>query len=182
MLILDEPTNHLDIPTREMIEDALLEFGGTYLVVSHDRYLLDRLVQRTLSFEDGTFREYLGNYSYWKEKRKELLETGRIPTAETPAPRKKENTATAPASDVSPAPPPPRATDSFRAAPQAAKKIAALEQEIARTEATITMIETQIAQTVDADELTELAESLSAAQEKLTTQYEKWEHWAQMLD
>ncbi|MDU5564284.1 MAG: hypothetical protein E6059_08530 [Streptococcus vestibularis] len=44
------------------------------------------------------------------------------------------------------------------------------------------MIETQIAQTVDADELTELAESLSAAQEKLTTQYEKWEHWAQMLD
>lgn len=182
VLILDEPTNHLDIPTREMIEDALLEFGGTYLVVSHDRYLLDRLVQRTLSFEDGTFREYLGNYSYWKEKRKELLETGRIPTAETPAPRKKENTATAPASDVSPAPPPPRATDSFRAAPQAAKKIAALEQEIARTEATITMIETQIAQTVDADELTELAESLSAAQEKLTTQYEKWEHWAQMLD
>ena len=181
MLILDEPTNHLDIPTREMIEDALLEFGGTYLVVSHDRYLLDRLVQRTLSFEDGTFREYLGNYSYWKEKRKELLETGRIPTPETPASRKKENTVT-PSADVPPAPPSSRAPDSFRAAPQAEKKIAALEQEIARTEATITMIETQIAQTVDADALTELAESLSAAQEKLTTQYEKWEHWAQMLD
>ena len=159
-----------------MIEDALLEFGGTYLVVSHDRYLLDRLVQRTLSFEDGTFREYLGNYSYWKEKRKELLETGRIPIPETAEPRKKENTATAPSADVSPAP------LSSRAAPQAEKKIAALEQEIARTEATITMIETQIAQTVDADALTELAESLSAAQEKLAAQYEKWEHWAQMLD
>ena len=50
-LILDEPTNHLDIPTREVLEQALLDFGGTYLVISHDRYFLDKITRRTLVLE-----------------------------------------------------------------------------------------------------------------------------------
>ena len=67
-LILDEPTNHLDIPTREVLEQALLEFGGTYLVVSHDRYFLDKITQRTLVLENKQLTEYVGNYSYYRER------------------------------------------------------------------------------------------------------------------
>ncbi len=81
-LILDEPTNHLDIASREVLENALAEFGGTLLVVSHDRFFLNKIVSRIYAFEDGALKEYLGNYSYYeerkreqKEKEKEILET-----------------------------------------------------------------------------------------------------------
>lgn len=67
-LILDEPTNHLDIQTREIVEEALLNFAGTYLVISHDRYFLDKISQKTISLAKGKITEYYGNYSYYKEK------------------------------------------------------------------------------------------------------------------
>ena len=70
-LILDEPTNHLDIPTREIMEDAIEAFGGTCLVVSHDRYFLDKVADRILELDHGKLTEYLGNYSYYKEKKEE---------------------------------------------------------------------------------------------------------------
>jgi ATP-binding cassette subfamily F protein 3 len=62
-LVLDEPTNNLDIPSIEVLEAALDEFDGTVLVVSHDRYFLDRVVDRIVSIEDGEVRAYPGNYS-----------------------------------------------------------------------------------------------------------------------
>ena len=63
-LILDEPTNHLDIPTREIMEEAIQAFGGTCLIVSHDRYFLDRTVSRIFAFEEGGhLQQYEGNYS-----------------------------------------------------------------------------------------------------------------------
>ena len=68
LLILDEPTNHLDIPTREIVEEELMRFGGTYLVISHDRYFLDKIARRTLHLESGVLTQYEGNYSYVKEK------------------------------------------------------------------------------------------------------------------
>ncbi|PYO51363.1 MAG: hypothetical protein DMD83_27740, partial [Candidatus Rokuibacteriota bacterium] len=64
LLVLDEPTNHLDIATRERIEAALQGYGGTIVLVSHDRYLLDRLSEQTLLIEDGAAALYPGNYSY----------------------------------------------------------------------------------------------------------------------
>jgi len=70
-LILDEPTNHLDIASREVLEEALAEFGGTLLVVSHDRYFLNKVVSRIYVFEDGKLEEYLGSYSYYEEKKRE---------------------------------------------------------------------------------------------------------------
>lgn len=69
LLILDEPTNHLDIATRERVEAALDAYTGTLLLVSHDRYLLDRLTQQTLLLENGKATLYPGNYSYVAEKR-----------------------------------------------------------------------------------------------------------------
>lgn len=69
-LVLDEPTNHLDIPAKEAVEEALLEYSGTFLVVSHDRYFLDRVAGRVVEMADGRLTEYAGNYSYYREKKR----------------------------------------------------------------------------------------------------------------
>lgn len=72
-LILDEPTNHLDMESKEIIVHFLKAFEGAILVVSHDREVLNGVTERTLEMEGGTLTAYLGNYSYYKEK-KELLQ------------------------------------------------------------------------------------------------------------
>jgi ATP-binding cassette subfamily F protein 3 len=68
-LIMDEPTNHLDIAAREALENALQDYDGTLLLISHDRYFLDKLVHRVIEIKDGRTEEYYGNYSYYLEKR-----------------------------------------------------------------------------------------------------------------
>jgi ATP-binding cassette subfamily F protein 3 len=67
-LLLDEPTNNLDIASAEVLENALDDFVGTVLVISHDRYFLDRTVGRILALEDGRVKEYIGGYSDYTEK------------------------------------------------------------------------------------------------------------------
>jgi len=62
-LLLDEPTNNLDIASAEVLEDALAEFEGTILIISHDRYFLDRVVNRIVELDQGTLSEYVGDYS-----------------------------------------------------------------------------------------------------------------------
>jgi ATPase subunit of ABC transporter with duplicated ATPase domains len=62
-LLLDEPTNNLDLSSREVLENALDEFAGTVLVISHDRYFLDRTVQRIFALENGSITETIGGYS-----------------------------------------------------------------------------------------------------------------------
>ncbi|MEM7531795.1 MAG: ABC-F family ATP-binding cassette domain-containing protein, partial [Chloroflexota bacterium] len=70
-LLLDEPTNNLDIPSAEVLEEALAEFNGTVLVISHDRYFLDRVVDRIVELDNGVLTEYTGGYSdYQEQKRK----------------------------------------------------------------------------------------------------------------
>lgn len=67
-LLLDEPTNNLDIASAEVLEQALEDFVGTALIISHDRYFLDGTVERLLAIEDGKLVEYLGGYSDYLEK------------------------------------------------------------------------------------------------------------------
>jgi ATPase subunit of ABC transporter with duplicated ATPase domains len=75
ILLLDEPTNHLDIRAAEWLEEYLLSFRGTVLVISHDRYFLDRVVNRIIEIEDGTAEAYDGNYSkYALQKEQKRLE------------------------------------------------------------------------------------------------------------
>lgn len=71
-LIMDEPTNHLDIESKEVFEDALLEFPGTAIIVSHDRYLLNRIPTRILELEPDGLKEYLGKYDYYVEKKAQI--------------------------------------------------------------------------------------------------------------
>jgi ATP-binding cassette subfamily F protein 3 len=66
-LLLDEPTNNLDIPSAEVLENVLDDFDGTLLVISHDRYFLDRVVTRIVELQDGAFKEFIGNYSDYQE-------------------------------------------------------------------------------------------------------------------
>ena len=71
-LILDEPTNHLDIVSKEILEDALREYTGTVLYVSHDRYFINRTATRILELTGETLVNYIGNYDYYLEKKEEL--------------------------------------------------------------------------------------------------------------
>ncbi|MEY8752309.1 ribosomal protection-like ABC-F family protein [Alkalicoccobacillus gibsonii] len=72
LLLLDEPTNHLDIDSREVLEDALAEFEGTILCISHDRYFLNKLFPKTSWLENGRLTMYEGNYAYSRKKREEF--------------------------------------------------------------------------------------------------------------
>ena len=71
-LIMDEPTTHLDIPAREALEEALAFYDGTLLLISHDRYFLDKLVNRVIELKAGGLNEYSGNYSYYLWKRDQI--------------------------------------------------------------------------------------------------------------
>lgn len=80
-LILDEPTNDLDLPTLTVLENFLLEFSGCLLIVSHDRYFMDRLVDHLFVFEgDGVIRDFPGNYSQYRENERQLEEAGKQAT------------------------------------------------------------------------------------------------------
>ena len=74
-LLLDEPTNHLDIDSKEVLEDALLNYEGTVLVVSHDRYFLNKVANKIYDLSNIGITEYLGNYDYYVQKKAELEET-----------------------------------------------------------------------------------------------------------
>ncbi len=69
-LILDEPTNHIDIDTKEMLEEALKEYKGTILFISHDRYFINKLSNKILYIENKEIKEYIGNYDYYQEIKK----------------------------------------------------------------------------------------------------------------
>lgn len=183
-LILDEPTNHLDIGTREVVEKALQDFEGTCFVISHDRYFLDQITTRTLALKDGHITEYIGNYSYYKEKIKEqeflsqqnkegiIQNTNDDKVGEsTISTRKKledsDDTSIMDTHILKP-------TNSY----MAEKKIGEVEMNIARAEATIKMYETQLmdpALQSDIGELERVACELEMEKKELDHLYEVWE-------
>lgn len=73
LLLMDEPTNHLDIDSKEVLEDAILDYEGTLFVISHDRYFLNRVTDKILELTEEGIKEYLGNYNYYLEKKNEVL-------------------------------------------------------------------------------------------------------------
>ncbi|WP_217556701.1 ribosomal protection-like ABC-F family protein [Paenibacillus sp. GbtcB18] len=75
LLLLDEPTNHLDIASREALEEALEEYPGTVLAISHDRYFINRLAQRVWELQDGQITSYIGQFDEYRAKKRELEQT-----------------------------------------------------------------------------------------------------------
>ena len=169
-LILDEPTNHLDIPTREIMEDAIEAFGGTCLVVSHDRYFLDKVADRILELDHGKLTEYLGNYSYYKEKKQDLeaFEKDRNGKEEEEEKEKEEK---------------PRENEhQVKTEVSAAdvSKLSHVEMEIGRLEATMKMYTVQM--TMNPDQYAELADEYEEAKKKLDKLYEKWDELAETTE
>lgn len=81
-LLLDEPTNHLDIDSKEVLEEALLNYTGTLFTISHDRYFLNTVVDKILVLDSDGITEYLGNYNYYMDKKKQTLEMNSMETTE----------------------------------------------------------------------------------------------------
>lgn len=169
-LILDEPTNHLDIPTREIMEDAIEAFGGTCLVVSHDRYFLDKVADRILELDHGKLTEYLGNYSYYKEKKQDLeaFEKDRYGKEEEEEKEKEEK---------------PRENEhQVKTEVSAAdvSKLSHVEMEIGRLEATMKMYTVQMS--MNPENYAELADEYEEAKKKLDKLYAKWDELAEKTE
>lgn len=174
-LILDEPTNHLDIMTREVMEKALLAFGGTILFVSHDRYFLDKVATRILELENGALTEYLGNYSYYKEKKKNMEEYERDKAAELSGKNIKNYihkvgvvTTKEHAKSKS------LRISTFTANMQ--EKLEKIEMEIQRLETTLKMYTIEMNQTPEQYET--IMEFYTDTKQKLDNLYKKWEQLA----
>ncbi|MBD9033783.1 MAG: ABC transporter ATP-binding protein [Veillonella atypica] len=178
-LILDEPTNHLDVPTREIVERALQQFGGTCFIISHDRYFLDQVSTRTLVLENKGFTEYLGNYSYYKEKLKEQQDIAAL-TEVVEEVAKEDVKSEAKTISPSPSDEPKKKTNTY----MVEKQLAEVEEEIARLEATMKMYEVQLANPVvqqDLEEMENISKQLSDTESNLQKLYEKWEHFSELL-
>lgn len=190
-LILDEPTNHLDIPTREVVEQALLDFGGTYLVVSHDRYFLDKIAKRTLLLDNGILTEYLGNYTYYRDKEKELAD---IAAEEAyAAMNRAKSVGTLSIAPSKSGPPKGESKDAAKSvervkkgnAYQTEKILDKTEMKIAELEATKKMYEYELNDPSNHDDSHKLA-ALTADYEKTTSAleeaYSKWERLSEELE
>ncbi|CAM4393203.1 ABC-F family ATP-binding cassette domain-containing protein [Bacillus manliponensis] len=90
LLILDEPTNHLDLNSKEILENALIDFPGTLLFVSHDRYFINRVATKVIELSTDGAQEYLGDYDYYVEKKTEMLERAELESTEKDEPVKKQ--------------------------------------------------------------------------------------------
>jgi ATP-binding cassette, subfamily F, member 3 len=89
LLILDEPTNHLDIPAKEMMEEAIQNYDGTVIIVSHDRYFISQVANKIVEIRDGEFRTYLGDYHYYLDKIAEEKEQAKLAKIEAEKAAKK---------------------------------------------------------------------------------------------
>ena len=135
VLVLDEPTNHLDIPARETLEDALGGYEGTLIVVSHDRYFLDRVCTRLLVIDGDRLEAHIGNYSDWRRR---AHETRRAEAAAAPPPR--------------PAPKPPSAAVTSRDADKErererrrlARRVETLEADVSKLEGELAAVRAEL--------------------------------------
>ena len=159
LLLLDEPTNHLDIPAQEMLEEALQDFEGTIVFVSHDRYFIDAIATRLWSVENGAVTMHLGNYSDLDRRRQRAARP-----LVAPEPRKSGRTAA-----------PPRA----RATPGPA--VDGVEDRIDELEAKVHRIEEQLADHQTYDDparVAELGKAHEEASRRLRALYQEWEQAA----
>lgn len=194
VLVLDEPTNHLDIPARESLEQALDEYAGTVIVVSHDRYFLDKIATQILSFErDGSTLQYSGNYTEfhdWKEKR---VPGGRIQDGVSSSETVRDQ---ADAEDTSSGRTSPL-TDETTIKPQAASDLSKNEKNRIRTRlaeieklipemeeraASITARMGEPSVAADFGRLRSLTDEQSSACQQLSELYEEWERLAAIAE
>lgn len=176
VLVLDEPTNHLDIESKEVFEDALMEFPGTVIVVSHDRYFLSKVPSRILELGRKGVNVYLGKYDYYQEKKAELSSGKKYleemgESAKVREEEKKESSGLS-------------ASEERRLKKEAETKRRRLEREKKKLEEDIENMEMRCSQIeedmckeeflFDHKKLAEMSEELTSLKDQLQEMYEKW--------
>lgn len=184
VLILDEPTNHLDLFAKEVLEAALMDYEGTLLFISHDRYFLNKMAERIVELHPGGTEQYLGNYDDYVEKKQELEDIAReAAEARQAASKSASSTASAGSATTEKS-----GAASFEADKQAKReernrqrRQEALEQQIAELESEITSLEEQMTLPEvyqDYMKLQELQQSSEEHKSELAKAYEEWENLA----
>lgn len=174
-LILDEPTNHLDIDNKEVLENALIDYEGTLLFVSHDRYFINRVATKVVELSENGTRVYLGDYDYYLEKKQEERELQALLQDEQEE-------------EVNPS----AGKQSFQLSKeqqkqlrQARRKVEQIENQLAKLEDDIANYQTQMADPAILDDhvqLQKLNQQLEEAQEAQMTLLEEWEQESLILE
>ena len=172
-LILDEPTNHLDIQSKSILEDAIRSYTGTVLVVSHDRYFINRIATRILELKDQKLYSFIGNYEYY-DSHKEQVYTAAAAVAPELADSVPDTTA-----------PVSSAKDNYKKQKEEQARIRKKENDIKKTEQQIEQIEAEISEidrefekpeiATNSAKLGELSKKREELSSKLSALYETWE-------
>lgn len=172
LLILDEPTNHLDIASREALENALMDFDGAIIFVSHDRYFINKFASRICELENGKFKDYYGDYEEYRLKKAELMEEYEKKNAEHNGHSKKS----------------PQEDDEYLAQKRARsrardpwriKKVESIEEEIEKYENKIKFIEEEMFKCgSDYDKIFELQNKKQELMAKIDGLLEEWEKYS----
>ena len=175
VLVLDEPTNHLDLSTKEVLEDALAEFGGTIILVSHDRYLLNKVASRIIEIKHDEVNSYEGNFDAYSEavnaaRQLKMQSEAEIKRAEEEK-AYKENKARQYRSKEQ------RAADA-----QKRNRIRELEKEIEDTEVLIFELENAISDPEIASDYSKMSKKCKELEEAKTALDQKMDEWAELSD
>lgn len=175
VLVLDEPTNHLDLSTKEVLEDALAKFGGTIILVSHDRYLLNKVASRIIEIKHDEVNSYEGNFDAYSEavnaaRQLKMQSEAEIKRAEEEK-AYKENKAKQYRSKEQ------RAADA-----QKRNRIRELEKEIEDTEVLIFELENAISDPEIASDYSKMSEKCKELEEVKTALDQKMDEWAELSD
>ena len=169
-LILDEPTNHLDIDSKEVLENALIDFDGTLLFVSHDRYFINRVATQVLELSENGSTLYLGDYDYYVEKKTELEAT-----------QMQEVLLTNQEKEISP-------VNDYQAQKESQKELRKLMRQIENLETEIEELETQsqaiseqMLETNDAEKLMELQEKMDKISHRQEEAMLEWEELSEQV-
>ena len=172
LLILDEPTNHLDITSKEILENALNNYTGTLLYVSHDRYFINRTADRILELNNQGLTEYLGNYDYYLEKRDNNISEGTLKVS----PNNIKNEA---------------AALDYKAQKAEAARIKKLNNDLSKLEDKIAVVEQSISEIdawlndsangTDTAGLIKKQKEKESLDEELLNLYDKWEELSSLL-
>lgn len=171
-LILDEPTNHLDIDNKEVLENALIDYEGTLLFVSHDRYFINRIANKVIELRPEGSKLYLGDYDYYLEKKKEEEEIAEMlaeKTTVTEAPKNKFY----------------QDKEQQKLQRSLSRKIAAIEENLAKLDETIGQLETAMTKPDalnDHVRLLELTNQLEAVKAEQENQEAEWEELSLSLE
>ena len=169
-LILDEPTNHLDIDSKEVLENALIDFDGTLLFVSHDRYFINRVATHVLELSENGSTLYLGDYDYYVEKKAEVeaIQTEEVSTSNQ-------------AKEASPVNDYQAQKESQKEARKLMRQIESLEAEIEELETQSQAISEQMLETNDAEKLMELQAELDKISHRQEEAMLEWEELSEQV-